>query len=165
MQSDNQHHEHLPYDPGEYVEDRGAFLQVLRRTIEPMPKRDCHRIRGNAWTYDEVNRKSNQIARYLLNRGFEREDRIGICMDRSALAIISMIGIMKAGCAFVPLDPEFPKDRLSYIVDDAGIKTVFCVTQTTVISSGMIVCLPSFLIPMAKTFGVIRRQPIGLYPA
>ena len=78
------------------------------------------------WTYEDVNRRANQIARFLLDRSYEREDRIGICMDRSATAIISMLGIMKAGCAFVPLDPEFPKDRLAFIVEDASIKMVFC---------------------------------------
>ena len=81
---------------------------------------------GSTWTYDEVNRRANQIAKFLLDRSFEPEDRIGICMDRSATAIISMLGVMKSGCAFVPLDPEFPKDRLAFIVDDASIHMIFC---------------------------------------
>ncbi len=80
----------------------------------------------SVWTYEDVNRRANQIARFLLDRSYEREDRIGICMDRSATAIISMLGILKAGCAFVPLDPEFPKDRLAFIVEDASIKMIFC---------------------------------------
>jgi len=47
-------------------------------------------------------------------------------MDRSANAIISVLGILKSGCAFVPLDPEFPKDRLAFIVEDASIQLLFC---------------------------------------
>jgi len=81
---------------------------------------------GQAWTYEEVNQRANQIARFLLNRAFLPEDRIGICMDRSAIAIISMLGIMKSGCAFVPLDPEFPKERLAFIINDASIQMIFC---------------------------------------
>ena len=81
---------------------------------------------GKTWTYEEVNRRANQIARFLIDCSFALEDRIGICMDRSATAIISMLGILKSGCAFVPLDPEFPKERLAFIVDDASIQMVFC---------------------------------------
>lgn len=104
----------------------GLFITRFEQQVSKSGDSIAIEFEGSVWTYEEVNRRANQIARFLLDRSCEREDRIGLCMDRSATAIISMLGIMKAGCAFVPLDPEFPKDRLGFIVEDASIEMIFC---------------------------------------
>ncbi|MDZ4851346.1 MAG: amino acid adenylation domain-containing protein [Pirellulaceae bacterium] len=108
------------------AEELGTFASYFEKQVRKSPSSVAIEFEGSQWTYADTNAQANQIARFLLSHGFQREDRIGICMDRSATAIITMLGILKSGCAFVPLDPEFPKDRLAFIVEDASIQLIFC---------------------------------------
>ncbi len=102
------------------------FTTWFAQRANAHPDRIALEFEGNQWSYLDVHQCSNQVARFLIERGFQPEDRIGICMERSALTIIVMLGILKSGCAFVPLDPEFPSDRLTYILEDAEIRFAFC---------------------------------------
>ncbi len=72
-------------------------------------------------SYADLNRKANQLARYLLAFGFGREHLAGICMERSVDVVIGMLAAMKAGGGFVPLDPAYPRERLAYMLKDSGI--------------------------------------------
>ena len=103
-----------------------SFVEHFERQVERTPRAVAVEFEGVTTTYAELNQRANQLAHFLNSQGFEREDRIGICLDRSDVAIIAMLGILKAGCAFVPLDPEFPPDRLAYIVEHASIRTILC---------------------------------------
>ncbi|MDX1925153.1 MAG: amino acid adenylation domain-containing protein [Pirellulaceae bacterium] len=103
-----------------------SFVELFEQQVERTPYAVAIEFEGKATSYTELNQRANQLASFLLLNGFESEDRIGICLDRSDTAIIAMLGILKAGCAFVPLDPEFPPDRLAYIVEHASIRTILC---------------------------------------
>jgi amino acid adenylation domain-containing protein len=103
-----------------------SFTAHFERQAEATPAAPAIEFEGRVWSYEDVNRYANRAARYLLDQGYEREARIGICIDRSADCVIAMLAILKAGCAFVPLDPDFPKDRLAFIVADASIQRIFC---------------------------------------
>ncbi len=70
-------------------------------------------------TYRELNEKSNQLAHYLISSGAGPEMLIGICMDRSIDLIIGILGILKAGAAYLPIDLSYPKERLEFMMDDA----------------------------------------------
>src|SRR5215813_12705730 len=74
-----------------------------------------------SWTYDELNRKANRIACYLSGRLVGPDRLVAVFLDRSANMIAALLGIMKAGCAYVPLDPLYPSERLAYILNDANI--------------------------------------------
>ncbi len=76
---------------------------------------------GQQLTYRELNAKANQLAQYLVKQGVEPEDPVGICVDRSLDMIVGLMGILKSGGAYVPLDPSYPGDRLSFMLEDAGI--------------------------------------------
>ncbi|WP_181280580.1 non-ribosomal peptide synthetase [Aphanothece hegewaldii] len=78
-------------------------------------------------TYSELNTKSNQLAHYLQSIGIQPEDRIGIECDRTFHLIIGLLGILKAGAAYVPLDPNYPPERLAFTIQDAGCSVI--VTQ------------------------------------
>ncbi|HKV91322.1 MAG TPA: amino acid adenylation domain-containing protein, partial [Candidatus Angelobacter sp.] len=75
-------------------------------------------------SYAELNRRSNQLARYLGGRGIGQETRVGLCLDRSAEMIVALLGILKAGAAYVPLDPEYPAERLAFMVEDAQVSVL-----------------------------------------
>ncbi len=70
-------------------------------------------------TYQELNKRSNQLAHYLRSRGVGPDKCVGICMDRSLDMVIGLLGILKAGGAYLPLDPSYPKNRLASMLQDA----------------------------------------------
>jgi surfactin family lipopeptide synthetase A len=79
-------------------------------------------------TYKELNEKSNQIARYLISLGVTGGDVVGISLDRSVEMVISVLGVLKAGCCYLPMDSSFPDDRLNYMFEDSGAKVL--ITQS-----------------------------------
>ncbi|MCP5064702.1 MAG: amino acid adenylation domain-containing protein, partial [Ignavibacteriae bacterium] len=80
--------------------------------------------RSTSLNYSELNSKSNQLAHHLVNEGVRIEDRIAICMERHENMIISMLSILKAGGAFVPIDPSLPLDRIKYMLDQVNCKKI-----------------------------------------
>ena len=80
-------------------------------------------------TYGELNRRANQVAHYLCQRGVEVETVVGLHLERSIDLIVGMLGISKAGAAFVVLDTAFPSERLAYIVEDARCQIVLTQQQ------------------------------------
>ena len=75
-------------------------------------------------TYRELNEKANQLAHYLQQCGIGTESLVGICFERSVEMIVSIMGIWKAGAAYVPLDPSYPESRLRYILVDTKIQVL-----------------------------------------
>ncbi|MBN3105947.1 AMP-binding protein, partial [Pectobacterium brasiliense] len=69
---------------------------------------------------DALNRRANQLAHHLLSLGVKPDDRVAICVERSLDMVIGLLGILKAGAAYVPLDPGYPAERLAYMLDDAA---------------------------------------------
>ncbi|MCT8347108.1 amino acid adenylation domain-containing protein [Photorhabdus temperata] len=71
-------------------------------------------------TYSELQQRSTRLAQRLISAGVKTEDVVGIYLERSPEMIISMLGILKAGAAYLPLPPDYPSERLSYMIEDAG---------------------------------------------
>jgi natural product biosynthesis luciferase-like monooxygenase protein/FkbM family methyltransferase len=72
-------------------------------------------------TYRELHQRASQLADHLQSLGVAPEGRVGICLDRSADVAVALLGVLRSGGAYVPLDPAYPRDRLGYIVEDAGV--------------------------------------------
>lgn len=75
-------------------------------------------------TYREVDTRANAVARWLRSQGIGADSCVGLSVSRSPAMVIGLLGILKAGSAYVPLDPELPAERLEYIFNDAGIRYV-----------------------------------------
>ncbi|MGB8195199.1 MAG: condensation domain-containing protein, partial [Chitinophagaceae bacterium] len=75
-------------------------------------------------TYRELNERSNQLAYYLIKLGIQGEDLIPVCMERGWEMIMAILAIWKAGGAYIPIDPKYPAERISYIVKDTDAKVV-----------------------------------------
>src|SRR5206468_2321041 len=69
-------------------------------------------------TYDALNRQSNQLAHFLRKRGVGKGSLVGICVERSLEMVTGLLGILKAGAAYVPLDPAYPSERLAFMLAD-----------------------------------------------
>ncbi|MEH1835437.1 MAG: amino acid adenylation domain-containing protein [Nostoc sp.] len=72
-------------------------------------------------SYSELNSKANQIAHYLQKLGIQPEARIGVYLERSPQLLIALLGILKTGAAYIPLDPSYPAERLRFMIEDAQI--------------------------------------------
>ncbi|WP_152980132.1 condensation domain-containing protein, partial [Pseudomonas corrugata] len=71
-------------------------------------------------SYAQLNQRANQIAHRLLALGIRPDDRVAICMDRSVEMVAALLGILKSGAAYVPLDPDYPADRLAYMLENSA---------------------------------------------
>jgi amino acid adenylation domain-containing protein len=99
---------------------------------------------GEYLTYGELEQKANQLARYLQGLGVRAETLVGVCLDRSLEMIVSLFGILKAGGAYLPLDPNYPIARLTYLLEDAGVEILL--TQGKLLdrlpkTSAKVICL------------------------
>ncbi|EGH13829.1 non-ribosomal peptide synthetase, partial [Pseudomonas savastanoi pv. glycinea str. race 4] len=73
-----------------------------------------------ALTYAELNQSANRLAHYLIQQGVKPEQRVGLCLERSAQMVIGLLAILKAGAAYVPFDPAYPAERLAFMFGDAA---------------------------------------------
>jgi non-ribosomal peptide synthetase-like protein len=76
------------------------------------------------FTYDELDRRANRLARYLLAEGLQSDDIVGLLFDKSIHCYVSLLAVLKINVAYVPLDPGFPPVRVGYIVGDAGARAI-----------------------------------------
>ncbi|MEV4257752.1 amino acid adenylation domain-containing protein, partial [Spirillospora sp. NPDC049652] len=72
------------------------------------------------WTYAELDARANRVARTLIERGVSREDLVGVRLERSADLIAVLLGVVKAGAAYLPIDPSYPSERIAFMLADAG---------------------------------------------
>jgi len=93
--------------------------QVLRT-----PNASAVEHSGKRLTYRELNERANQLARFLRKRGIGHEARVGICLRRSLELPVAILAVLKAGAACVPLDPAYPKERLTYMLEDSEASLV-----------------------------------------
>ena len=80
--------------------------------------------------YGELNARAERLAAALRARGVGPETRVGICTGRGAEMVVAVLGVLKAGGAYVPLDPKYPRERLAYVVEDAGVELVVAEEST-----------------------------------
>src|SRR5690606_38665411 len=73
-------------------------------------------------SYTQLNQKSNQLANYLIELDVKKGDIIGLTVDRSPEMIVALLGIMKAGAAYLPLDPQYPRGRIEFMLEDSFAK-------------------------------------------
>lgn len=100
----------------------GEFIPIHRlfeRQAERNPEQLAVVCDGDSLNYDELNRRANQLAHYLRTRGIGREMLVGICLERSTAMIVAVLAVLKAGAAYVPLDPAYPQERLALMIKDS----------------------------------------------
>jgi amino acid adenylation domain-containing protein len=80
--------------------------------------------KDNKFTYKDINEKANSLAAFLIENGLKTNDIVGLLFERSEEMIISILGILKAGGTYLPLDPIYPEERIKYIINDCKVKFV-----------------------------------------
>ena len=110
----------VEWNDTEVVYPPGAFIHVMfedqaRRT----PDAAAVVFEGGCLSYDQLNKRANQLASYLRAKGVGSEAIVGICLDRSLNMVVGLLGILKAGAAYMPLNPDHPNERLAFMLRDA----------------------------------------------
>lgn len=95
------------------------FSRLFEEQVSSAPNQPAVIYENETLTFAELNARANQLARHLQSLGAGAESLIGICVERSLDMAIGILGILKSGAAYLPLDPEYPQERLAFMVDDA----------------------------------------------
>jgi amino acid adenylation domain-containing protein len=104
--------------------DCSNVVELFERQVEVSPEAEAVIFDGGGWSYRQLNERANQIAHYLRSLGVEGETLVGVCLERSPEMVAVLLGILKAGAAYVPLDPSTPADRLNWMLEDAAVKVL-----------------------------------------
>ncbi|MDQ8091444.1 non-ribosomal peptide synthase/polyketide synthase [Bacillus amyloliquefaciens] len=113
FQSDNMH-----YPREQTIHE--MFEKQARRT----PNQAAVVYEGMQLTYEELNRRANQLARTLQAKGVRADQLVGIMTERSLEMIVGILGVLKAGGAYLPIDPDSPPERIRYILSDSGVSVL-----------------------------------------
>jgi amino acid adenylation domain-containing protein/FkbM family methyltransferase len=119
-----------PPDILNFINESPQHVQCLfEQIVQKYPHKNAVISGNNRLTYAELNHAANQIAWELLQRKAKPGDRIGVLLDHSHHAILAIIGIIKARCVFVPIDPDYPQQRIYFILKDADLGLVITNTD------------------------------------
>lgn len=98
--------------------------QLVEEQAQRTPAALAMTYEGESLTYAELNDRANQLARYLRSEGIVTDQLVGACFERGLEMVVGLLGILKAGAAYVPLDPNYPVERLRYMLEDAQPRVV-----------------------------------------
>ncbi len=107
----------------EYPLESTLHSEFSRQATET-PTKVAVQFEDRKLTYAEVETQANQISRYLNQQGLGAGDLVGICVDRNEQMLVTLLGILKSGAGYVPLDPAYPTDRLQYMCEHSQLKVV-----------------------------------------
>ncbi|HEY0546553.1 MAG TPA: amino acid adenylation domain-containing protein [Pyrinomonadaceae bacterium] len=144
-----------------YAFDRCAH-QIFEELVERQPDKVALICGDETLTYGELNRRSNRLAHYLRRLGVGPEVVVGICVDSSAEMAVGILGTLKAGGAYLPLDASYPIERLAFMMEDARLPILL--TQERLLDSlpsrlHQIVCLDT---DGEKLAGEAEHNPVNL---
>ncbi|HET9278545.1 MAG TPA: condensation domain-containing protein, partial [Flavitalea sp.] len=107
-----------------------TIVDLIEEQVQKFPANIAVTYDGKQLTYQQLNERSNQLAHLLLSKGVTVDTLIPICIDRSIEMIVGIVGILKAGAAYVPIDPEYPIDRIHYMLEDTNASLVIVSKET-----------------------------------
>jgi amino acid adenylation domain-containing protein/thioester reductase-like protein len=98
--------------------------QLLENQVLKTPDAIAVTFQDEQLTYQELNQKANQVAHYLQSLGVQPETFVGVCIERSIEMVVALLGVLKAGGAYIPLDPSYPADRIAFTIEDSSLPIV-----------------------------------------
>jgi amino acid adenylation domain-containing protein/thioester reductase-like protein len=120
--------------------------QIFEAQVEKTPDAVAVVFEAEQLTYKELNQRAKQLAHYLQNQGVKPEVLVGICLERSCELVVGLLGILKTGGAYIPLDPAYPQERLAYMLEDAQVSVILTqekLVDNLPIHNAQIICIDS----------------------
>ena len=115
-------------DTEAYFPKEKTVVQLFEEQVQKTPDLTALVFNDSKMTYSELNEKANQIARILRTKGVKPELIVGVMAERSLEMVIGMMGVLKAGGAYLPIDPGYPAETIEHMIKDSGTKLIL--TQT-----------------------------------
>ncbi len=140
----------------EYPRER-CVHQLFEAQVSSTPDAIALIYEDQRLDYAELNAKANQLAHYLRGMGVAANSRIAIALARSPAMIVAILATLKAGCAYVPLDPDYPAERLAFMLQDSGARIL--ITQESLQAKLSGTALPTLLLEAASA--ILAQQPDG----
>lgn len=112
-----------PYDN---FKEQKPFFKSFEKMVDIYHEKTALKTSNGSFSYTELNAKANQVALQLIEYGVKAGDYVGISTYRNEKLVITLLGVLKAGAAYVPLDPKFPDERLHYMLKRSGAKVLLC---------------------------------------
>ncbi|MEA5628397.1 non-ribosomal peptide synthetase, partial [Nostoc sp. UHCC 0251] len=127
----------------DYPQDK-CLHQLFESQVERTPDAVAVEFENQQLTYYQLNAKANQLAHYLKSLGVKADVLVGLCVERSIEMVVGLLGILKAGGAYLPFDPNYPNERLSFMLEDAEVQVLL--TQDSLVerlpqNQGKVICL------------------------
>src|SRR5207302_8719651 len=108
-----------------------CIQELFEQQVERTPAGTAVIFGGEELSYQELNARANQLARYLRERGVSAGQPVGLCVERSLEMVVGMLGVLKAGGGYVPIDPEYPRERVSTMLGDARVRLLLTQQKLT----------------------------------
>ncbi len=112
----------------EYPADTGVHILFEQQAVRT-PSRIAAASGKQQITYADLNARANQLANHLQKLGVQPDSMVGVHVERSLDMLVALFGVLKAGAAYVPMDPAFPRERLGFMIEDAGMPVI--ISQST----------------------------------
>ena len=106
-----------------------TIVSLFRRQASITPENVAVVFKDKKYTYAEVDEMSDRIAAYIISKGLKKEEVVSVLIPRCEWMAIASLGVLKAGCAYQPLDPTYPKERLNFMMQDAAAKLLIADVQ------------------------------------
>lgn len=131
--------------------------QLFEAQAAKTPDAIAAEFHGEQMTYRQLNERANQLANYLQQQGVGPESLVGICVERSLAMLVAIYGVLKAGGGYVPLDPNYPRDRIAFMIDDANMPVI--VTQESLAGE---LPMAAKILCMDRDWDLITKQSAAL---
>ncbi|GHB61491.1 non-ribosomal peptide synthetase [Persicitalea jodogahamensis] len=132
--------------------------QLLAQTAAQFPEKIALEFQDQKLSYQRLHETANQLAGYLVESGIQKGDIVGVVLDRSPEMLISLLAILKAGAAYLPLDPAYPHDRIAYMLTDSSARMVIT-TQKYAGRLNMAIVEVEVEKALAGSSGLTRSEP------
>ncbi|NWA29893.1 AMP-binding protein, partial [Pseudomonas gingeri] len=126
-----------------YPQD-STIHQLFEEQVLAQPEAIAVAFQAQRLSYAELNRQANRLAHHLIGLGVGPDDRVAICVERGVEMMVGLLGVLKAGAAYVPLDPAYPAERLAYMIEDSQPSALL--TQRALLESLPALDLPLLLL-------------------
>lgn len=146
----SEHHRLVAWNQTQMGYQEQCFHQIFEAQVQRKPTAIALVTEQETLTYQELNQRADRLAQMLRQMGVQADCLVGLCVDRSADMLIGILGILKAGGAFVPLDPNYPQDRLHFMLTDTQVP--IALTQSWLIDA----------LPVSQAKTICLDQPLPL---
>src|SRR5262245_42359958 len=112
-----------------------SLVECFERQVLATPQRLAVKFGGQSWTYEQLNQAANRLARAIVAECGQDQAPVAFMVGRGTAEVAAIVGILKAGKFYVPLDPSFPRDRLTQILDDVQPRAVITDAENSALAA------------------------------